>query len=235
MRTFSTKAKKILVRTSLLFVWAATMHACTVEEENPAVPRRDAGTGTDSGTSTNTTEGGPTGAPLCGKYGGFEQVKAMAGGILDRAQADCRIGAPFAGLPAESTQHLRECFEIQMGGAFQCPGVAYVANTTTDSAKRKCRDMTTAHVGLGLRNADFNAFLESVTVELSARGMTQDDIRAIAPVFEGTRTGVVRVADQPDKNTFCTCAGGLYNGEPCVVDSGVQDAGEDVEDAGDAG
>jgi hypothetical protein len=234
MRTFSQKATRLFVRSSLVFGWAGAMYACTVEDENPAVPRRDAGANSETGSST-TNPDAPTGAPLCGKYGGYAQVQAMATGILDRARGDCRIGAPFAAMGPEASQHLTECFQKQLGGAFQCPGVTYVANTTADSVNRKCRDMSTAHQELGLRNADFNAFLEAVTTELTARGLSQDDLRAIAPVFEGTRTGVVREATQPDKNTHCACVDGLFEGVPCVVDSGVQDSGSDAEDASDDG
>jgi hypothetical protein len=226
---------RVAVVSSMVVVWAFLAYACSVEDENPG-STRDRGVGADGG-STVDPQGTPDaqiGAPICGKYGGYDNVKTIAAGIVARVANDCRISAPIANLDANGTQHFAECFEIQIGGAFQCPGISYVANTTKDSKGQKCRDMSSAHKGLNLRSADFNAFVEDVAAELAAKGVTQDDIRAIAPVFEGTRTGVVQTNNQPDKNTFCTCADGQYMGKSCVVEAGIVDAGTDATDAADA-
>jgi len=226
----------------MVVAWAALAYACAVEDENPGSARKgDAGTNADGTVDPLNNPDAQLGAPICGKYGGYENVKSISAAIIARVSADCRIGSPIAKLDPEGTAHFAECFQIQLGGAFQCPGVSYVSGTTKDSKGKACRDMTNAHKGLNLRNADFNAFVEDVSAELTAKGLTPDDIRAIAPVFEGTRTGVVQTNNQPDRNTFCTCADGQYMGKAClpeagVVDTGVVDTGVvDAADAADSG
>lgn len=241
MQNLGARARFVVV-SSMVVGWAFLAYACSVEDENPGSTRnRDTGAEGGTGVDPQGTPDAQLGAPLCGKYGGYDNVKTIAAAIIARAANDCRISAPIANLDPGGTQHLAECFQIQVGGAFQCPGISYVANTTKDSKGQRCRDMSAAHKGLNLRSADFNAFIEDVAAELAAKGMTQDDIRAIAPVFEGTRTGVVQTNNQPDKNTHCTCADGLYNGKSCVVEAGVVDAGADtgadtgIADAADSG
>jgi hypothetical protein len=225
MLNFGRRAR-VAVTSSMLLAWAFLAYACTVEDENPGSTRtRDGGSDTGSTTDGQNNTDGPLGAPICGKYGGYEKVKQITAAIVARVSQDCRISAPIANLDANQTQHLAECFQIQIGGAFQCPGISYVSNTTKDSKGEPCRDMSRAHRGLNLRNADFNAFVEDVAAELAVQGVSADDIRAIAPVFEGTRTGVVQTNNQPDKNTFCTCPNGEYMGKACVVDGGVVDTG----------
>jgi hypothetical protein len=226
---------RIAIVSSMLCGWAFLAYACSAPDENPGSPRK---VGTDSGSEGSVDPQGTgdasLGAPICGKYGGYENVKTITNAIITRVAADCRISSPIATLNADQSQHLAECLQIQIGGAFQCPGISYIANTTKDSKGNKCRDMTSAHKGLNLRNADFNAFVEDVSAELAAKGVSPDDIRAIAPVFEGTRTGVVQTNSQPDRNTHCTCADGLYMGKPCLPEAGILEAGTDAADAADA-
>lgn len=230
----SSGTRKGVVLAGLVMMMTALGYACAPDDENPADPRnRDAGNG-GADTGTGDDEGGvaPKGDPICGTYGGAANVSAIADAILARVSADCRISVPVTRLNGEAQQHLSECFRIQIQGAFQCPGVKYESNVTVDSNNKKCRSMQQAHQGLNLRTADFNAFLEDVATELKAQGLTDDHIRNIAPVFEGTRTGVVQQTTQPDKNTYCSCDKGEYNGKPCTVDAGL-DAGQDA-DAADA-
>ncbi len=230
---------RIAVASTMVVGWAFLAYACSVEDENPgAVRNRDAGSETGTGVDPQGQDA-QLGAPICGKYGGYDNVKVITAAIMDRVSNDCRISAPIANLSAEKKTHLAECLAIQLGGAFQCPGISYVANTTVDSKGTKCRDMTAAHKGLNLRTADFNAFVENVAAELGAKGISQDDVRAVAPVFEGTRNLVVQTNNQPDKNTHCTCENGEYMGKACTVDAGViVDAGNNdtgIADAADSG
>ncbi len=232
----SAGTRKGVLLAGVVVLWTALGYACATEDENPATVRSrlDSGSGGEGSTDDSGEGGGPVGAPICGKYGGYDAVKPIAAAILNRVSADCRIGNPLTKLSAEQSAHFTECLEIQIGGAFQCPGISYVSNTTVDSAGKKCRDMTNAHKGLNLRNADFNAFLEAVSTELTNHGLTTDEIKNLAPVFEGTRNGVVQQTTQPDRNTYCTCQDGVYNGKPCTVDAGILDSGLDVTDAADA-
>ena len=229
---------RIAVVFAMLCTWALLAYACSSADENPGSTRtRDSGVTGEGGVDPQGTGDSSLGPAICGKYGGYNNVKVISAAIIARVAGDCRISAPIANLNPEQTAHLAECFQIQMGGAFQCDGISYVSNTTTDSKGQHCRDMTQAHKGLNLRSADFNAFVEDIAAELAAKGVTPDDIRSLAPAFEGTRTGVVQTNNQPDKNTFCTCAGGQYMGKPCLPEAGVDasDSGSDASDAADAG
>ncbi|MBS2019388.1 MAG: hypothetical protein JST00_41380 [Deltaproteobacteria bacterium] len=230
----SSGTRKGMVLGSLVVLVTALGYACAPEDENPADPRANTDGGSTTDTGATGEEGGtPLGDPICAKYGGADNVSLIADAILARVAGDCRISAPVTKLSPEASQHLTECFRIQIQGAFQCPGKKYESNVTVDSAGKKCRSMQQAHQGMNLRTADFNAFLEDVAAELKAQNLSDTDIRNIAPVFEGTRTGVVQQTTQPDRNTYCACENGLYNGKPCTVDAGIVDAGNDA-DAADA-
>jgi hypothetical protein len=213
-----------------VLAWSLLAYACSVEDENPGSTRprgAEAGPGIEPGSSSGDT---PPGAPLCGKYGGYTEVKKIAAEIVTHVAQDCRISAPIANLqPGRETQHFNECFEIFIGSTFQCPEAVYVANQTRDSAGERCRSMTQAHQGYNLRTADFNAFVGAIGAGLRAKNVSEEDIRLLAPSFEGTRTGVVQTNNQPTKNTHCTCPGGLYMGQSCTV---IVDAGIDVNDSG---
>lgn len=240
MRTL--RGPKLAVATSLLAVWAAFTYACTVEEENPA-PNRTRGVddGTDGSVDPASQPDAQLGAPICGKYGGYAAVKGIADAIITRASQDCRISGGFAQASADDgLAHLKECFEIQLGSAFQCEGVSYVANTSKDSKGDECRSMSKAHEdlpgGRRLRNADFDAFIEAVAAELQAHGVTDtDDLRSVAAYFEGSRNLVVQERDQPKANSFCdpgTCTTCTPPGGGPIGDGGT-DAGTDAGDASD--
>jgi hypothetical protein len=218
---------RVTVLTVLLGAWATLGYACNTDDENPATSRnRDAGTSADTGTGTDQDGAVATGAPICDKYGGYDQVKTLAQNILTRAEGDCRISGGFANLNG-NTQHLTECFQIQLGTGFQCAGISYVANTTTDSKGQKCRDMSRAHQGLHLRKADFLAFQDDVIAELTAKGLTQDELKSMAAFFVGYQSQVVQEASQPNANTYCP-----YDGT-CATCS-PPDGGTDASDASDA-
>lgn len=227
--------KRLAALGALLGIWSALTYACAVEEENPGTPRSQRGTdsGTEGGVDPTGTDP-PLGAPICGKYGGYEKVKTMADAIIARAEADCRIGPAFTRAGDEKKAHFSECFQIQLGGIFQCQGVSYVSGTTVDSKNQKCRSMQQAHQGMNLRKADFDAFMEAVAAELTAQGLSMDDLRAVAPAFEGTRTQVTQTNNQPDRNTYCGCPNGEYMGKACVPEAGIVDGGMDATTDADA-
>jgi hypothetical protein len=233
MQTLGSRARVVIV-SSMVVGWAFLAYACTTEDENPASTRVRTDGGEGGAVDPLATPDGSLGAPICGDYGGYENVKVIAGAILSKVSADCRISSPVSNLNADSAQHFKECFEIQIGSAFQCPGVTYVSNTTKDSKGQTCRDMTAAHKGMNLRKADFDAFRDDLTSALGDNKLKPDDVRSIAAFIEGTRNLVTQNNTQPDKNTFCACTDGLYMGKPCVPDGGIIDAGSDAYDAADA-
>ncbi len=222
MLTLGSRAKA-LVASSMLIAWGCLAYACTAEDENPASPRTRVDAGEGGTVDPTTNPDAALGAPICAEYGGYAAVQTIARAILTKVSADCRISAPFANLSPERTEHLRECFEIQMGSAFQCPGIAYVSNTTADSKGKPCRDMSTAHKGLGLRKADVDAFRDDVVAVLTEGDtkLAKEHVISIAAFIEGSRGLVTQNDTQPDKNTFCACPGGEFNGKSCVPDAGV--------------
>jgi len=239
MQNLGSRAR-IAVVSSMVVVWAFLAYACTTEDENPGSTRTP-GVGAEGGTGVDPQGNGDAslGAPICAKYGGYAAVQGIAAGAIARVATDCRISAPIAGLDPDQTQHLAECFQIQLGSFFQCDGVSYVSNKTKDSKGNECRDMTRAHQGLNLRKADFDAFRDDVSAELTAKGLTPDDVTAIARAFEGTRTLIVQTNSQPDRNTFCQCNDTMKCSPPDggQMDTGVVDTGVDsgVVDAAEGG
>lgn len=229
MTTLNARSK-IVVMSAFLAMWAGLVYACNTEDENPATSRtRGTEAGAEGAVGSNDPDGAPQGAPICGKYGGYDKVKTITAALIARVSTDCRIGTPIADLQGQSATHFAECLQIQVGGAFQCPGISYVAGTTKDSNGRTCRSMAQAHQGMNLRKADFDAFLQDIVAEFSAQGITQEDIKAVLPVFEGARTSVVQTNNQPNANTYCACTTTGDGG--CVAP--IVDAGNDTgNDAG---
>lgn len=212
---------------SFLAAWAVLGFACTVEEENPASPMRNRGT--DSGADGTATVGEgdapPAGAPLCGKYGGADGVKAIATAILDSAKADCRISPVVS--EDVGQQRTQECWSTFVGSSFMCPGVSFTYTATTDSKGQKCNSQLP---GVQFSNLDFNAFLQDVQATLKAKGLTDDDIKAIAPAFEGGRAKLATGNVPNNKYTQCA-ANCTQGGESCIR---IIDAGKET-GAGDTG
>lgn len=234
MQTLGSRARVVIV-SSMVVGWAFLAYACSSDDENPATTRNRIDAGEAGSVDPLGNEGGALGAAICADYGGYENVKTIAGAVLTKVSGDCRISAPIAALNGDSALHLKECFEIQLGSAFQCPGISYVSNVTKDSKGNKCRDMTEAHKGMNLRKADFDAFRDDLAASLTESKLKTDDVRSIAAFIEGTRNLVTQSNTQPDKNTFCTCPNGQFMGKSCVVEGGLIDAGTDASDAADAG
>jgi len=237
------KNVRLLGLGAVLTVWGVVA-ACSGGDENPATARPDSGVGggnTDA-VATGTGTGPMPGAPICGKYGNAAGVATIADNILTAAKADCRISSGFA---VGDSQHLKECFEIQMQAFFQCDGVTYVAGTTKDSKGNNCRSMTDAHRNLNLRKADFIAFQQIALGELAKANLSTDDQTAINSAILGTQTGVVQTNQQPTQYEYCSCPNGLYNDASCTVyidggldasDSGTTtDSGGSILDASDSG
>ena len=245
---------RLLVLTALVAGWGALAYACGSSDENPAVDRGKVGADSgNDGTVNPTGDDAATGPALCGKYGGYDNVKAMAASIIQKAEADCRIAGGFAGMNQDSQQHMLECFQVQLGNAFKCDGIQYVAGQTTDSKGQKCRDMTSAHQNLPgnkkLYVADYNAYMDAVANVFNGQaGANTDDLKTLASFFAGQEANVVTAVlnNQPKANAYCPAGGGCVspydNKTACtapeagIIDSGL-DTGTDSgpTDAGDGG
>jgi hypothetical protein len=241
-QTLGSRARVVIV-SSMVVAWACLAYACSSDDENPATTRNKVDGGGDGAIDPLNNPDAPLGAPICADYGGYEKVKEISAAVLAKVSADCRISSPIAKLGPEQAAHLKECFEIQIGSAFQCPGITYVSNTTKDSKGNKCRDMTQAHQGMQLRKADFDAFRDDLAASLTDSKLKTDDVKSIAAFIEGTRNLVTQNNTQPDKNTYCACSDpnpGEYMGKSCLPEAGIDagtdaDTGTDAADAGDSG
>jgi hypothetical protein len=228
MGTFSVRGR-VVVTSSCLIVWGA-LYACTVEEENPATGGRR---GVDSGlgSSGNTADGSQasTGAPICGKYGGYDKVKQLAGQIIDSAKADCRIARIVNGATDNATKlaHFMDCFYVFVGGSFQCPGISYSQNTTADSKNQKCQSIVP---GLEFSAKDWEAFADANVNPASAArkvfenaGLTKEELTSIAAAFNDKKIGLLNENVAADKHTLCeaACASGGQACVPAIIDSGA--------------
>lgn len=234
MRTLSAVGRTVVIG-SCLAVWTV-LAACTVEDENPAAPSRNRGV--DSGVNTTPSgEGGaPTGAPLCGKYGGLDGVKGIAAAIVSAAKNDCRISPTVSQAERQRGKNFTECFDQFVAAGFQCPGVTFVLGQTKDSEDDPCNSQMP---GVQFTQRDFDAFAKDVQDTLEAKGLTIDEVRAIAPVFESAR---LKLVNNQSKTRHRQCAPSCdVGGDACVepiVDAGNDvnnpppDAGDDANDGG---
>jgi hypothetical protein len=182
------------------------------------------------GTSSGSTDGGgDAGQTLCAKYGGQPKVAAMIPHMLGAISADCRVNAFFASLPATTINHIADCMVNQVGNLFQCPGVTYAGSTDTQGVA--CRDMKTAHMGLGISNGDFNALVDDVASGLMTSGVDSADIASAAPALMGMQPDIVE--NQSTAPTKGTCDGGTGDGG--TSDGGTSDGGTSDGGTGDGG
>jgi hypothetical protein len=220
MRTLSAHGR-VVVLGCCVAVWTV-LAACSVEDENPPTSRnRGTNTGADGSTGTGADGTAPSGAPLCGKYGGLDGVKGIAAAIVAAAKADCRISPVVSNAEAERGTHFKECFDQFVGGGFQCPGVSFSLGQTKDSEGDPCNSQMP---GVRFTDRDFNAFSENVKKGLESKGLTADEIRAIAPVFEGAR---LKLVNDPSKTKHAQCAPSCQQGgDACIR---IIDGGNDVQ------
>lgn len=213
--------------------------ACTTPDENPATNRASS---TDSGVDAQGSADGssmaPITAPVCGKLGGFDGVRALASSIVDAAKADCRIAPIFLdalGVDDEGrTKHFLDCFQTFLGSSFQCPGITYQDGVTKDSNGDECEsgmpNLTFSPKDWGVFG-DFNVQPPSIVrAALDPKGLSVDELRSVASVFEAKRTAFAN----PDAiaNLFTQCAANCATGgAACPVP--ITDAGKgDAKDSG---
>jgi len=134
----------------------------------------DAGTGEDGSTSSPTTmttgdtptTGTPAACDVCGDYGAA--VPKVASDITDMAAADPMFMADFAALVAEGTPAV-DAFKTSLANfisdAYKCSTGAYTGPT-----------MEAAHAGMGITQAEYDAFIGLIVTVLTDNGVPTDDI-----------------------------------------------------------
>jgi len=164
--------------------------SCFIDNPGAAPPATGttsttAGTGGDesgdAGDAGMTALGACDAAPpsLCDMKGGYPVIQTVVDQLLARLDADCRIGAFFTALPPAHRQHFADCITKQLAVMTHCQCIRY----DVDSQGADCRDMKTAHHGMGLRQADYEAFVEDVKLSFGSAGFGTDDIKTFAPAL----------------------------------------------------
>lgn len=161
----------------------------------PAVMSEDAALSADA----SPADAGP---PLCTKYGGYATVEAVVNDLVGALVADCRISKFFTTLTTERVSHLHDCLVKQVAVVMRCPGIKY----DIDNAGVECRDMKTAHKGISIRQADFDALVQDLVGVLTKDGVAAADIDMLAPSILALRDDIVTNSAPEASRSICDAA-----------------------------
>lgn len=142
------------------------------------------------------------GPPLCTKYGGYATVEVVVNDLVGALVADCRISKFFTTLTTERVSHLHDCLVKQVAVVMRCPGIKY----DIDNAGVECRDMKTAHKGISIRQADFDALVQDLVGVLTKDGVAAADIDMLAPSILALRDDIVTNSAPEASRSICDAA-----------------------------
>jgi hemoglobin len=141
----------------------------------------------DSG-SENSDESEGGGDTIYERLGGADGIhEAVTEIVVDRVAPDPKINGYFLNSGVNVTIVI-DCLATQLGSLTGGPEVYPNAD---------CRDMATAHEGLGISDADFMDLAGHVVAELTERGVAQEDIDVIVGALTGMYDDIV---EDPDNN-----------------------------------
>ncbi len=152
--------------------------------------------GSSSGGSSSSSGGADGGTTLYTRLGGNAGIKAAVDAIVADEVKDPTIAAffgdnvkspPPAGTP--TVDQIKACLVNQLGSA--AGGPEKYPGTPADSAGFQCRDMKTAHTGLGISSNIFDKFVTIAAGTLKRLGVADADIATIGGVLNGTKTSIV--------------------------------------------
>ena len=131
-------------------------------------------TGTTADTTTTPTTGTPVMCDVCGDYG--TAVAKVASDITDKAAMDPMFMTDFAPLVAEGAPAV-DAFKASLAAfisdAYKCSSGSYTGPT-----------MEEAHTGLGITQAEYDAFISLIVEVLTGAGVPDSDINlCFAPVL----------------------------------------------------
>ena len=160
----------------------ASITGCSDEESTPASP---------SGQSTGTTQ-----QSLYERLGKKEGIATAITAIVDAELKDTEMASYFffqvqnpipAGHPSRA--QIEECFVLQLSEAAGGPEKYAGAKV---SGGFTCRDMTTAHKGLGIPEGIFERFITIAAGVLQGAGVKEADIKVIGGVLMGEKDTVAQ-------------------------------------------
>ena len=181
---------------SMVPVVAGALLVSSCYLDNPTAREgADASSSADGAADVGTADTAPppdaaqpdAGPPLCTKYGGYGTVEVVVNDFIGALVADCRVSKFFTTLSAERVGHLHDCLVKQVAVVMRCPGIRY----DIDSAGVECRDMKSAHKGISIHQADFDALVQDLVTVLARDGVTTADIDALAPSVLALRDDIV--------------------------------------------
>lgn len=192
-----------------LTVAAAPMMGCADDETTMPTSSSSGASSSSSSSSSGATSssssssGGASGQnttpekSLYERLGKRDGIKGALDKILEAVLADPDIASYFVFVGKDghppSAAVIQECLIHQLGSAAGGPAseVKYPTTVTVMDKTFACRDMKSAHAGLGIPPKTFDKFVTIAAGELKKLGVPDADITTIGSVLTGTKTDVV--------------------------------------------
>ena len=131
--------------------------------------------------ATDSTAAAATAQSLYDRLGGTTAIASVVDGFVANVAADTRINKFFTRV-ASDTAAMRQ---------FKQKLVDQICQGTGGPCTYTGQDMKTAHQGMGLTNADFDALVEDLVKALDAAGVQQKEKDELLAVLGPMRTDIV--------------------------------------------
>ena len=155
-----------ILRHTLALIAFAALTACASKEEAPA---------------TDSTAAAATARTLYDRLGGTTAIATVVDGFVANVAADTRINKHFTRV-ASDTAAMRE---------FKQKLVDQVCQGSGGPCTYTGKDMKTAHQGMSLTNADFDALVEDLVKALDAAGVQQAEKDELLGILGPMRADIV--------------------------------------------
>jgi hemoglobin len=135
----------------------------------------------DDAPLTDSSGSAATARTLYDRLGGTTAIASVVDGFVANVAADTRINKFFTRVASDTTA-MRE---------FKQKLVDQVCQGTGGPCTYTGKDMKTAHQGMGLTNADFDALVEDLVKALDAAGVQQAEKDELLGILGPMRTDIV--------------------------------------------
>lgn len=130
---------------------------------------------------SDSTAAAATQSSLYDRLGGTTAIASVVDGFAANVAADARINRFFTRVASDSTA-MRE---------FKQKLVDQICQGSGGPCTYTGKDMKTAHLGMGLTNADFDALVEDLVKALDSAGVQQKEKDELLAVLGPMRTDIV--------------------------------------------